>query len=103
MIFEFVFVDVHIGNPSSKYWVLGKRESKKLERIEEIENYLSGLSISLINFKNVSSPVKLKCGDCGNEWAIGYNTLMNKKPICPKCKSSGRAKVEMQKNSSPLN
>lgn len=103
LIFEFVFVDVRIGNPSSKYWVLGKRESKKLERIEEIEDYLSGLSITLINFKNISSPVKLKCEDCGNEWAIGYKTLMNKKPICPKCKSSGRAKVEMQKNSSPLN
>lgn len=86
VIFHIYSVDAHIGTPSSSNWAKGKREEKRLQRIGEIQKYLSSSEVSLLFFANTSSPIKIKCKICEHEWTIRYTTLMKKIPVCPKCK-----------------
>ena len=86
VIFRIFFVDAHIGTPSSPNWTEGKREEKRLKKLDEIQKYLSSSDLSLVSFINTSSPIKLQCKTCEYEWTIGYSTLMKNIPDCPKCK-----------------
>lgn len=86
VIFHIVLVDAHIGTPDSPNWFEGKREEQRLMKVAEIKNYLLSSDVSLVSFKNTSSPIKLKCEICACEWDIRYATLMKKIPDCPKCK-----------------
>lgn len=86
VIFHIVLVDVHVGTPNSPNWFEGKREEQRAKKIDEIEKHLLFSNLSLVAFKNASSPIKLQCKSCEYEWYIGYATLMKKIPVCPKCK-----------------
>ena len=86
VIFHIVSVDAHIGTPSSSNWFEGKREEQRSKRKAEIQKYLSSSDLSLVSFKNISSPIKLQCKICEYEWNIRYATLMKKIPDCPKCR-----------------
>lgn len=92
IIFHIVYVDIHIGTPSTAKWVEGKRVEKREKRIAEIKDYLSPTSLSLVNFVNASSPITLQCKICKHEWSMGYGTLMKKIPNCPKCKMNNLEK-----------
>lgn len=85
VIFNIVLVDVHIGIPDSLNWFEGKREGQRLKRVAEIKKYLLSSDISLVSFKNISTPIKLQCKICEYEWNIRYVTLMKKIPDCPRC------------------
>ena len=87
IIFHIVLVDVHIGIPGSSNWFEGKREERRAIKITEIEKYLLSSDLSLVSFKNISSPIKLQCQVCKYEWDTRYSTLMKKLPDCPNCKS----------------
>ena len=86
VIFHISYVDAHIGTPGSSNWVEGKREEKRLQKIGEIQKYLSSSDLTLVSFTNISSPIKLQCKNCEHEWTVRYSTLMKKIPDCPKCK-----------------
>ena len=59
---------------------------KRLQKIGEIQKYLSSSDLTLVSFTNISSPIKLQCKNCEHEWTVRYSTLMKKIPDCPKCK-----------------
>ena len=84
VIFHISYVDAHIGTPGSSNWVEGKREEKRLQKIGEIQKYLSSSDLTLVSFTNISSPIKLQCKNCEHEWTVRYSTLMKKIPDCPK-------------------
>ena len=56
----------------------------KMARFEKAKQKTETETIELLSFTNTSSPVRLRCKVCGNEWEIGYITAQKHRP-CPYC------------------
>ena len=85
MIINIFSVDAHIGEPDSSHWYKGQRERQRADRIDELNKYFSSSDLSLVSFKNVSSPIKVRCNVCEHEWTVRYKTVIQQIPKCPKC------------------
>ena len=68
------------------------REAKLKKAKERIETD----GISLIEFVDAKSPVKLRCNICGNEWRTSYNLAIKQRP-CPTCSPKVVVKTETKK------
>lgn len=68
------------------------REAKLKKAKERIETD----GISLIEFVDAKSPVKLRCNICGNEWRTSYNLAIKRRP-CPTCSPKVVVKTEAKK------
>ena len=96
IIFEIYSVDVHKGIPGATNWTEGKRAENRTININKIQSILQGSSIELAYFENMSSPLKLYCKNCGEEWNIKYPRLEREGPHCPKCNPIIKTKKEVK-------
>lgn len=85
LFFRFFLVDAHIETPPLPNWTEGKQQTKRMQRILEIQKYLLPLNASLVSYTNTGTPIKVKCNTCGYEWNTRFNTIQKNKLKCPIC------------------
>lgn len=77
----------------------GEKPNKRRDKaIATLRAQLEPAGIELIEYTSSTSPIKLKCKVCSNEWSTTYQRIKSGKGLCPHCNPIAFKKREPRKS-----